>query len=65
MEDGHPLEVHRQLYPHIDKPAVRHVTAGDQQAVQMNDVTDMQLFNIFTANWCLQRYLHSVTLLAR
>jgi hypothetical protein len=47
VKSCHPLEVQRQLYPHINKPAVRHVTAGDQQAIQMNDVTDMQLFDIF------------------
>jgi hypothetical protein len=53
MENGHPFKIDRKLHLKVDKPPMGHVSAGDEGAVQKDDVTDIQLFDIFTPDWSL------------
>ena len=47
VEDGSVLDVHRQRAALFHEAAVRHVTAGGQVAVQVNDITDMDVLQVF------------------
>ncbi len=47
MEDGSVLDIHRQRAALFHEAAVRHVTAGGQVAVQVNDITDMDVLQVF------------------
>ena len=47
VEDGSVLDIHRQRAALFHEAAVRHVTAGGQVAVQVNDITDMDVLQVF------------------
>ena len=46
VEDGSVLDVHRQRAALFHEAAVCHVTAGGQVAVQVNDITDMDVLQV-------------------
>lgn len=47
VEDGCVLHVHRQRAALFHEAAVRHIAAGGQVAVQVNDITDMDVLQVF------------------
>ncbi len=53
MENGHSFKIDWQLHLEIDKPPMSHVTASDKVAVQKDDVTYIQFFDIFAPDWSL------------
>ena len=50
VEDGCVLHVHRQRAALFHEAAVRHIAAGGQVAVQVNDITDMDVLQVFCGN---------------
>ena len=50
VENGSVLDVHRKRAALFHEAAVRHVTAGGQVAVQVNDITDMDVLQVFCGN---------------
>ena len=57
MEDGLVADVVGQFTTALDQAAVRHVTAGGQVAVQVNDITDMDVLQVFCGDRSRENFL--------
>ena len=57
MEDSSVLDIDGQVAPFLDDAAVGHIAAGRQQSRQVDDVADMDIFEIFCADWRRKYFL--------
>ena len=57
VENGSVLDVHRQRAALFHEAAVRHITAGGQVAVQVNDITDMDVLQVFCGDRSRENFL--------
>ncbi len=57
VENGSVLDVDRQRTAFLNKAAVRNVAAGGQVAVQVDDISNVDVFQVFSRDRSSENFL--------